>query len=124
MRLLYVAFVFLAAALVAPVALAGGPSLTVEIAHGSVSKADKDSLTLQPRTAGGQFGKALVLKLTGTSKLSAVGLEKRGGKLVPVQRDVEATDLEPGQPIAVIYAGGDDPVLLSGVVQRGSAKKK
>jgi hypothetical protein len=119
----------IAAVLVATCALliscadGGGQSLTIEAAHGSVQKAEKDSLTVQPRATGGKFGKNLVLKITGTSKVSAVAMEKRGGKLVPVQRDVEPAELEAGQAIAVIYIGGGDAVLLSAVVQRGAQKK-
>src|SRR5437899_508619 len=60
--------------------------------------------------------------LTGTAKQSAVTREKRD-KLLPVQRDIEATDLEPAHAIAVIYPGGDDPLLLSGVVQRGTQRR-
>ncbi len=100
------------------VALGGDPALELATAHGSVTKADKEAVTIQPRTATGKFGKSLVLKITGSSKLTQATREKRGGKLVPVQRDLEAKELEAGQAIAVIYTAGADPVLLSAVVQR------
>ncbi len=89
-------------------------------AHGTVSKASKDSLTVKPRDAAGRFEKELALTLTGTSKITTLSIEMRGGKPVPVQRDADAKDLKPQQTIAVIYtqaAGG--PVLLSAVVLPG-----
>jgi hypothetical protein len=115
---------FACAVVLVAVAVAGAGGLTLETAHGTVTAADKASLTFQARGSSGAFGKKLTLKLTGTSKLMAVSLEKRGGKLVPVQRDVQATDLEAGQPIAIIYTTGAEPVLLSGVLQRGTTAKK
>jgi len=116
-------YALLAGLVLVSLAVAGGPTLTVESAHGAIEKVEGERLTFQTRGPGGQFGKKLTLRLTGTTKLTSVALEKRGGKLVPVQRDVDAKDLEPGQVIVVIYAGGADPVLLSGVVQRDAAKK-
>ena len=63
----------------------------------------------------------MVLKLTGTSKVSTLTFQMRGGKMVPVQKDTDAKDLTAGQMISVIYATakGEDPVLLSGVVEPG-----
>src|SRR4051794_30733770 len=122
MRLIHALAVVLAGMSLVGAACAGGQGIALESVHGAVDKGDKETLTIQTRGPAGQFGKKLTLKLTGTSKLTAVALEKRGGKMVPVQRDVEAQDLESGQAIAVIHSGGADPVLLAGVVQRGGKK--
>jgi hypothetical protein len=93
----------------------GGPSLST--AHGVVDKASKNSLVVLPRTEEGRFGKKLVLKVTGTSKISTLSRQKRDGKMVFVQRDAEAGDLQAKQSIAVIYASTKDgPVLLTAVV--------
>lgn len=87
-------------------------------AHGKVEKVEKDSLTVQPRGADGKFGKGVVLKLTGTSKISLLTTRMQGGKLVIVQRDAEARDLKPGQAVAVIYTTlADGNVLLAAVAQ-------
>jgi hypothetical protein len=118
MRSVAVLMIGVAGFLVAAGALAGEAALELVAATGIVDKVDKDAVTIQPRGAGGKFAKKMVLKITGTSKLAAVTREKRGGKLVPVQRDVDAKDLEPNQSIAVIYLGGAEPTLLSAVVQR------
>jgi hypothetical protein len=103
--------------LLAGLALAG-EAPTLATAHGVVDKVGKDDVTVRPRAADGTFQKNLTLKLTGTSKLTQVTMQKRAGKLVPVQNDIAAKDLEAKQPIAVIYLpdkkGG---VLLSAVVQ-------
>lgn len=89
------------------------------VAHGKVEKADKETLTFQPRDESGKFGKAVTLKITGTSKLSVLVPQVRDKKVVLTQKDAEAKDLSPGEMIAVIYATpkGQDPVLLSGVVE-------
>jgi hypothetical protein len=108
----------LAAVFLAGLALAGDGPSPLATAHGVVDKVVKDDLTVRPRSADGKFQKNLSLKLTGTSKLTVVSMQKRAGKLVPVQNDVDAKDLQQGQAIAVIYMpntkGG---VLLSAVVQ-------
>jgi hypothetical protein len=57
-----------------------------------------------------------VLKVTGTSKITALSQQKRAGKMVFVQREMDAKDLEVNQQIAVIYtSGGKTSVLLSAV---------
>ena len=84
-------------------------------ASGTVSKAGAESLTIRPRGQDGKFAKALTLKVTGTSKVTVVTQQKRGGKLVFVQRDADAKDLEANQQVAVIYSSGKTPVLLSAV---------
>jgi hypothetical protein len=109
--LLIVTFFFLAGFVCA------GGTPTLGTASGTVSKAGADSLTIRPRGAEGKFEKAITLKLTGTSKITVLSQQKRAGKLVHVQKDVDAKDLESNQQIAVIYAGGTKmPVLLSAVV--------
>jgi hypothetical protein len=104
------ACLFLAGSLAAQTA----PALVT--ASGLVEKADKDSLTVRPRGPDGRFGKSIVLKLTGTSKVTIVTEQKRGGKATLVQRDAEAKDLQKNQAVAVIYATGPaGTVLLSAV---------
>jgi hypothetical protein len=99
-------------------AFGGEAPLELTAGKGMVEKADKEAVTVQLRGTGGKFAKKAVLKITGTSKLTMLSMEKRGGKLVPVQREIEAKDLEPNQPIAVIYVGSTDAILVSGVAQR------
>jgi hypothetical protein len=103
----------------------GGDDLGLAVAHGTVEKADKDTLTIQPRGTGGKFQKSLTLHLTGTSKVAILSPRKMGDKTVLTQREGEAKDLQAGQAIAVIYthAGGKDgPVLLTAVVQPATGK--
>jgi hypothetical protein len=91
------------------------PSLTT--ATGIIDKVGKDSLSIRPRGPDGKFEKGLVLKLTGTSKITTVTIEKRGTKSVPVQKDTEARDLKAKQGVTVIYTSSPDGlVLLSAVV--------
>lgn len=91
------------------------------VASGQVEKADKNSVTIRPRGSDGKFGKSVVLKLTGTSKITTLGEQKRGGKVTLVQRDTEAKDLRKNQSIAVIYGTGPaGPVLLTAVVHPSS----
>ena len=105
-------------------ALAGDTPSGLTTASGIVDKVDKDALTVQPRGSGGKFAKKVVLKITGTSKLSVVSQEKRSGKTVAVQRDLDAKDIEAKQPIAVIYLTvGNDNTLLAAVVEREPPKK-
>ena len=95
------------------------PSLSV--AEGKVEKVGKETLMFQPRGAGGKFGKAILLKITGTSNLSAASIQERAGKPVLVQREIKTSDLRANQLIAVIYsspAKGEE-VLLAAVVQAG-----
>src|SRR5262249_13104784 len=102
---------------------AGEPAVALKTAQGAFDKADKDTLTIRPRGADGKFEKALVLRLTGTSKLTLVSQRKQAGKLVFVQTDANVKELESNQPIAVIYATAKEgPVLLSAVVQAAKGK--
>ena len=99
---------------IASVVLAGG--LTLSTASGMVAKVGADSVTIRPRGPDGRFGKNLTLAVTGTSKVSVVTEEKRGSKLVFVQREVSPKDLEEKQSVTVIYAtAAKGPVLLSAV---------
>jgi hypothetical protein len=114
MRRLAIVFWTTCILLIASAALAGG--LTLSTATGMVAKAGADAVTIRPREPDGRFGKNLVLTVTGTSKVSVVTQEKRAGKLVFVQRDISAKDLEEKQNVTVIYAtGAKGPVLLSAV---------
>ena len=94
-----------------------GAEPTLAAASGVVDKADKDTLVVKPRDAGGRFQKAVALKITGTSKVTMLSPQKRGDKTVLTQREAGAADLATGQAVAVIYAEGgpDGPVLLSAV---------
>ena len=97
---------------------ARGQAPPLVTATGLVEKAGKDGLTIRPREAGGKFGKSVVLKVTGTSKVTSISQRKSGGKNVLVQREVEVKDLQRNQVIAVIYTTGPGgAVLLAGVVQ-------
>ncbi len=105
--------------IVTPFTLAA--DLPLLVAHGKVDKVDKDTLVIQPREAGGKFGKAITLKVTGTSKVTTLGSRETGGKTVLMQRDTEARDLTAGQEIAIVYSTlKDGNVLLSAVAQPAS----
>ena len=112
---------FLAAAsllFLVSVVLAADP-VPLHTAEGKITKVDKESVTVEPRDSSGKFGKAVALKITGTSKITTLMTRMMDKKLVMVQKDTDAKDLTPGQHIAVIYAEpkGQEPVLLSAVVQ-------
>jgi hypothetical protein len=98
---------------------AAAEPVPVVTAHGKVVKVDKETLSFQPRDESGKFGKAVLLKLTGTSKITTLAPQMRDKKQVMAQKDTDAKDLTPGQFIAVIYAApkGQEPVLLAAVVQ-------
>ncbi len=92
-------------------------------AQGAIDKVNKDTLTVKPRGPDGRFGKNLVLKITGTSKVTTLLPQMRKGVLVLTQRDTEAKDLQPGQAIAVVYTlVKDSPVLLTAVAQPPAEK--
>jgi hypothetical protein len=100
----------------APKAVAGA---SLAAAHGQVVKADADAVTVRPRGADGRFEKELVLQVTGTTKVTQLTVQTRGGKPVAVQQDTDAKSLQPQQEISVIYAPvGDGLVLLSAVVSK------
>jgi len=97
--------------------------LVLATAQGTIEKADKDSVTIRPRGPDGKFGKNLVLKLTGTSKITTLSPQTRAGKVVMTQRETDAKDLQPKQLVAVIYAQASaDAVLLAAVVQPAADK--
>src|SRR5256885_7689875 len=102
----------LAALLVAWSGVAADPP-PLSVAEGKVHKVEKDTLSFQPRGMDGRFGKAITLRITGTSKLSSVSAQERAGKPVLVQREINASDLKANQLIAVIYSGTgkSEPVL-------------
>lgn len=90
----------------------------IMVAQGLVEKVEKDVLTIKPRGADGKFGKSIVLKLTGTSHFSTVSSQKRGDKLVLVQKELEAKNLTAKHSISVIYAeNAEDLVVLSAVTR-------
>ena len=106
---------FAGLALLTAPAAAQEPTLTT--AQGVVLKASRDTLAVRPRGADGRFEKELTLRLTGTTKVTSLTVQMRGGKPVPVQQDADAKDLKAQQAIAMIYTQGPaGPVLLAAVV--------
>jgi hypothetical protein len=92
-------------------------------AKGVIDKVEKDSITIRPRGPDGKFEKSVTLHLTGSSKVATLTTRAQKDKVVLVQKDTAAQDLQPKQTIAVIYANGaDGPVLLSAVVQPAADK--
>jgi len=115
MKRLSVCITLLAGLVLATVVAAADP--TVEAVQGVIAKIGKDTLTVSPRGPGGKFEKNVVLKMTGTSKIATLTFQMRAGKMVPVQKDTDAKDLAPKQPVAVLYTTvADSPVLLTAVV--------
>ncbi len=92
-------------------------------AKGTVEKVDANTLTIKPRGPDGKFGKNIVLKLTGTSKVTTLQPQMRKTTLVLTQKDTDAKDLARGQTIALVYTlVKDSPVLLTAVVQPAGDK--
>ena len=92
-------------------------------ASGLVEKADKDSLTIRSRGPDGRFGKSITLKTTGTSHVTILTEQKRGGKLTLVQRETETKELQKNQSVSVIFAtAADGPVLLTAVAHPAGGK--
>lgn len=114
LRVLAAAVVSLA---IAAAAVAAADATKVVAVQGTVDKFDKEVLTFSPRTSDGKFGKAVALQVTGTSKITTLIPQNRGGKTIYTQKDTDAKDLVAKQPIAVIYTDGPNPVLLTAVVQ-------
>lgn len=101
-----------------PKAAPAAAGASVSAARGTVMKADKDSLTIRPRGADGRFDKELTLRLTGTSRITQLSFQIRGGKSVALQQDTDLKSLNPDDAVAVIYTDAEGgPVLLSAVVQ-------
>lgn len=89
----------------------------VQTMQGTVEKVEKETLTIKHRAPDSKTEKSVAFKLTGTSRFSALSTQKRGDKLVLVQKDTEAKNLVEKQAIAVIYANNaGDRVLLAAVV--------
>ena len=110
------ALALLAVVLVAARVAAEPPPLLT--AQGTVEKAERDTLTVKPRGPDGKFGKSIVLKITGTTKLTTLLPRMQKGTLVITQKDTEAKDLQAKQTIALVYTMvKDNPVLLAAVVQ-------
>ena len=121
LRLRLVAALLTAALLTGTLAAADPPALVT--ATGVIDKVEKDALTLRPRSASGKFEKEVKLKLTGTTKITTLRPQNRGGTVVLTQQDTDAGDLKPKQTVAVIYTmGPSGPVLLSAVVQPAASK--
>jgi len=96
---------------------------TLATAHGTIESVEKELLKLKVRGTDGKFTKPLVLKLTGTSRVTTLATQNRDGKVVLTQKETEVKSLEPKQTIAVIYAGEkDEAVLLSAVVEKATGK--
>jgi hypothetical protein len=92
-------------------------------AQGAVEKASADTLAVKPRGPDGRFGKTMVLKITGTTKVTTLLPQMRKGALVITQKDTDAKDLQPQQAIAFVYTQiKDSPVLLAAVVQPPSGR--
>jgi hypothetical protein len=107
---------------VVAVAVAADPP-PLATAHGAIEKIEKDVLTLKTRGADGKFTKPLVLKLTGTSRITTLMTQTWDGKVVLTQKETEVKALEAKQTIAVIYAEDkNDAVLLSAVVDKQAGK--
>src|SRR4051794_32718919 len=95
----------------------------LQAASGAVVKANANVLILRPRAADGKFGKALTLKIRGTSKVTTLTVRMQDGKPVPVQRDASVADLVPEQTLVVIYTTvGDENVLLAAVAHPPAGK--
>jgi hypothetical protein len=92
-------------------------------AHGAVEKVDGGRLTVKPREPDGKFGKSIVLKVTGTSKVTTLMPRMQKGAIVLTQKDTDVKDLQAKQAIAVVYTMvKDSPVLLTAVVHPPAGK--
>jgi hypothetical protein len=88
---------------------------------GTVVKFDSDTLTIQTTD---KPVKKVALSVTGTSRFHLLSPQVRAGKTVITQRSAEASDLTPGQSIAVIYTLADkEPILLTAVIKAMEDKK-
>jgi nitrogen fixation protein FixH len=110
--------VLTALVLLARIASAADEVPRVQTVQGTIEKVDKETLTIKHRPADSKTDKSMTFKLTGTSRFSTLSTQKRGEKIVLVQKDTEVKNLAAKQPIAVIYAtNAGDHVLLAAVVQ-------
>ena len=94
-------------------------------AQGAIEKVDAtaNTLTVKPRTPDGKFGKNIVLKITGTTKVTTLTPRMQKGGVVVAQKDTDVKDLQPKQSIAIVYTMvKDSSVLLAAVVQPPAEK--
>jgi hypothetical protein len=113
--------VFALVAVFALAANAPAADIPVITANGVVEKTTKDSLTFLPRKADGKFDRSVVLKVTGTSKITIVGTRMSGKKLVLTQREADIKALQKNQKVSIIYVRGKEGnILLSAVAQPSS----
>jgi len=94
-------------------------------AQGAIEKVDAtaNTLTVKPRTPDGKFGKNIVLKITGTTKVTTLTPRMQKGGVVMAQKDTDVKDLQPKQSIAIVYTMvKDSSVLLAAVVQPPAEK--
>lgn len=94
-------------------------------AQGAIEKVDAtaNTLTVKPRTPDGKFGKNIVLKITGTTKVTTLTPRIQKGGVVIAQKDTAVKDLQPKQIIALVYTMvKDNPLLLAAVVQPSAEK--
>ena len=90
----------------------------MQTVQGTIEKVEKESLTIRHKSGDGKTESKQTFKLTGTSRFSMLSTQKRGDKLVLVQKDAEVKNLAEKQTIAVIYANNaGEHVLLAAVVQ-------
>jgi hypothetical protein len=114
---LRIVLVLLTTLLLVGFTFAGDTTPPLLTATGTVDKVEKDMVTIRPRGPGGKFEKNIVLKVTGTSEVTTLATQKRGGKVVVVQKKTEVKDLQANQTIAVIYTtGASGSILLTAVV--------
>src|SRR5882757_4545244 len=74
----------------------GAFSSALGAARGTMVKLEKDNLTIKPRGADGRFEKELTLQVTGTSRVTQLSFQNRGGKIVAVQQDTQPKSLNSG----------------------------
>ena len=66
----------------------------------------------------GRFSKNLVLRLTGTSRLTALITHQRAGKIAITQKELRPDELKPRQGVAVIYTRQSSVnILLTAIVE-------
>ena len=83
---------------------------------GAVVKANAGLVVLRPRLPDGRFGKAVVLKIRGTSRITTLLSEQRDGQLLTVQREQDPASLTPNRVVAALYTVADgEEVLLTAV---------
>lgn len=90
----------------------------MQTVQGTINKVEKDSITIKHKSGDSKTEAKIAFKLTGTSRFSMLSTQKRGDKIVLVQKDAEVKNLAEKQTIAIIYANNaGDHILLAAVVQ-------